>query len=770
VFAALGRLTTRHPFLVIAAWLLVAAAAAAFAIGGLGGQGIFDRLKTSELRVPGSGSEKASVVLENSGGGTSISMLVAGVSMTDQALLATLAPMITTARMDLTDIAHVATVLDPWAVQPPDPRILPYLATDGKGFIIAVTLAEKLSDADDRTADTATTVRLRTLGADIVKAVPDASYKVSSNRLISAEINDVMERDLIRAEAVSLPISLIVMVFVFGGLLAASMPIIGAVASILGGLGMVLVLSYVMKLDAVTVNVVTVLGLGLSIDYGLLTVSRFREELHAVGATPTGGPSRKDPLVQRAVQRTVATAGRTVSFSALTIAISVLGLLAMSPDILRGIGVAAASVVVLALLSAVTLLPAVLTVFGHRFVRESLLTRVPVLRTILTKLGDVSTDHGAFSLLARWVQKRAWFVIAGALAILAVALLPLGGLQLRNTGLGLLPDKGEQATYFADLADSYPYLASPDAYVVTQTDPGDSALTTLSDRIAKLDNVKGVDPAVRLKDGHVLLQVRFGLDDPGGKEGSTVVKQIRDLDTTLLVAGEAAGQIDFADALRKGVPLAAALVIAATFILLFLMTGSLLVPVKAFITNGISIAASLGIATWIFTKAHGFATTGLESYIVALVAAFGFGLAMDYEVFLLDRVKELYDTGHDNDTAVRIGLQRSGRIITSAASVIVVVFLGFGTGSMLPIQQIGIALAIVVVLDASLVRMLLVPATLTVLGDLNWWAPSWARRFAGGFAIAVTPRRASEQGHAGVVAAAPRRAAGQQHGLPHGPA
>lgn len=766
MFATLGRLTTRHPFLVIAAWLLMAAAAGVFAIGGLGGQGIFDRLKTSEPRVPGSGSEKAAVVLEKSGGGTSIQMLVAGVTMTDQALLAKLAPTITTAHKDLTDIAHVATVLDPWAVPPPDPRILPYLATDGKGFIVTVTLAEKLSDADDRTADTATTARLRTLGADIGKAVPGASYKVSSSRLITAEINDVMEKDLVRAEAVSLPISLIVMVFVFGGLLAAAMPIIGAVASILGGLGLVLVLSYVMKLDAVTVNVVTVLGLGLSIDYGLLTVSRFREELHAIGATDIGGPSRKNPLVQRAVQRTVATAGRTVSFSALTIAISVLGLLAMSPDILRGIGVAAASVVVLALLSAVTLLPAVLTLFGHRFVRPSMLMRVPGLSWVLVKLGDASTDHGAFSLLARWVQKRAWFVIAGALVILAVAVLPLGGLQLRNTGLGLLPDDGEQAKYFAALDDSYPYLAAPDAYVVTQTDPGDSALTTLSDRIAKLDHVKGVDPAARLKDGHVLLQVRFDLDDPGGKEGATVVKQIRDLDPTLMVAGEAAGEIDFADALRKGVPLAATLVIAATFVLLFLMTGSLLVPVKAFITNGISIAASLGIATWIFTKAHGFATTGLESYIVALVAAFGFGLAMDYEVFLLDRVKELYDTGHDNDAAVRIGLQRSGRIITSAASVIVGVFVGFGTGSMLPIQQIGIALAIVVVLDASLVRMLLVPATLTVLGDLNWWAPSWARRFAGGFAIAVTPRRASEAGHVEAGHVAPRRAAGTQHGLP----
>ena len=411
-----------------------------------------------------------------------------------------------------------------------------------------------------------------------------------------------------------------------------------------------------------------------------------------------------------------------------------------------------------------TLLPAVLTVFGHRFARPSMLMRVPVLRSVLAALGDVSTDTGAFSTLARWVQKRAWFVIVGALMILAVAIVPLGGLQLRNTGLGLLPDDGEQATYFATLDDSYPYLSAADAYVVTQTDPGDAALTTLSGRISKLDHVEGVDPPVRLKDGHVLLSARFDLDDPGGKDASAVVQQIRDLDASLMVAGEAAGQIDFAEALRKGTPLAAALVIVATFILLFLMTGSLLVPIKAFLTNGISIAASLGIATWIFTKAHGFATTGLESYIVALVAAFGFGLAMDYEVFLLDRVKELYDTGHDNDSAVRIGLQRSGRIITSAASVIVVVFVGFGTGSMLPIQQIGIALAIVVVLDASLIRMLLVPATLTVLGDLNWWAPAWARRFAGGFAIAVTPRRAAEADHREADAGSPRRAAGSHHG------
>jgi RND superfamily putative drug exporter len=536
------------------------------------------------------------------------------------------------------------------------------------------------------------------------------------------------------------------------------MPIIGAIASILGGFGAVLALSYVMKLDSVTVNVVSVIGLGLSIDYGLLMVSRFREELTAAGATLTGGPSRHDPLVQLAVRRTVSTAGRTVAFSALTIATAVLGLLAMSPIILRGIGVAAASVVVLALFSAITLLPAVLTLFGRRFAHISVLRRVPGFGALLRVLGDASKDEGAFSKLAAWVQRRSWWIIAGVLALLAIAIIPLGGLQLRNSGLDLLPRGSDQRAYFNTLDAQFAYLADADAYVVTPTVPGSADLATLSSKIAALDHVKSVDAPITLKNDHVLLQVRFDLADAGGRDATKVVQRIRDIDSSLLVAGEAAGQLDFTQALLDGFPLAASLVVAATFLMLFLMTGSLLVPLKALITNGLSIAASVGISTWIFSTAHGFAVTGLESYIVAIAIAFGFGLAMDYEVFLLDRVKELYDTGKSNDEAVRLGLQRSGRIITSAASVIVVVFVGFGTGSLIPIQEIGVTLAIVVVLDSTLVRMLLVPATMTVLGDLNWWAPGPLKRFAHRFAIDITPRRADASAVAPETSGPPRRA------------
>jgi len=758
VFAALGRLTTRHPLIVIAVWLALTITSAALAIGGVGGQGIFDKLETSELRVPGSGSEKASLILDDSAGGSSVRLLVKGVNVTDTGVMSGLAKPMATCRTDLAAISGVSTVVDPWTIAPPDPRILPFIASDGNGFVIQVLLADGLSSDDERVASDAVMARLRTFGSDVTAAVPGASSIPSSSHLIGREINDVMESDLVRAEAVSLPISLVVMVLVFGGLLAAGMPIIGAIASILGGFGAVLALSYAMKLDSVTVNVVTVIGLGLSIDYGLLMVSRFREELTAAGATLTGGPSRRDPLVRLAVRRTVSTAGRTVAFSALTIAASVLGLLAMSPTILRGIGVAAASVVVLALFSAITLLPAVLTVFGRRFARVSVLRRVPGFGTLLRLLGDSSKDEGAFSKLARWVQRRSWWIIAGVLILLAIAIVPLGGLQLRNSGIDLLPKGSDQRSYFNTLDASFPYLAAPDAYVVTETDPGTAGLATLSAKIAALDHVKSEDAPITLKNGHVLLQVRFDLADSGGKDAATVVKGIRGLDSSLMVAGEAAGQLDFTQALLDGFPLAASLVVAATFLMLFLMTGSLLVPLKALITNGISIAASVGISTWIFSTAHGFAVTGLESYIVAIAIAFGFGLAMDYEVFLLGRVKELYDTAKTNDEAVRLGLQRSGRIITSAAAVIVVVFIGFGTGSLIPIQEIGVTLAIVVVLDATLVRMLLVPATMTVLGDLNWWAPGPLKRFAHRFAIDITPRHADASDLATTPPAPPRRA------------
>ncbi|WP_454300466.1 MMPL family transporter [Salana multivorans] len=550
------------------------------------------------------------------------------------------------------------------------------------------------------------------------------------------------------------------MVIVFGGALAAGMPIVGAVASIGAGLGSIWSLSYVMDLDSVVINVVTLLGLGLSIDYGLLMVSRFREELKELvdeqtaaitAGIPVGkrrrGGRRRDPLVVTAVQRTVVTAGRTVTFSALTIAICVAGLIAMSPSLLKGLGVAGSIIVLIALLTAITLVPALLMLSGRRFLRPSILSRVPGLRSVVGRLGDVAPRRGLFSALATWVQRYPWPVLLGCLALLVVAAFPIGSMHLRNSGIDALPATSPSRIAVDTIDERFPATHQPDIYVVPEDGNLDEhLLASISSDLREARGVDSVDAPVPLEDsgGHVLLGLRL---DPGitvdSQEAVDIVRDLRELDLAapVLIGGQSAGQLDFTDALVRGLPIAGGMVLLATFVLLFLMTGSVLVPLKALLTNAISIAASLGITTWVFQMGHGAsllgfeAAGGLESYVVAIVVAFGFGLAMDYEVFLIARIKELYDSGLSNNEAVVVGLQRSGRIITSAALVIIVVFAGFASGELLPIKEAGFALAVAVALDATIVRMLLVPATMTVLGDLNWWAPRWLRPLARRFAI-----------------------------------
>lgn len=751
MFARLGHLVTHRPRLLVIVWILLALGAGGVAMTPVLGEPLFAKLETGDPGVPGSQSMRVQEILADAGGGATTTVLVDDVDLTDADTRTALDDLLAPAREDLTAIEGVAEVVDPLLVPDPsvDPGLASLVSTDGDAFVVRVTLADDLADDDVAAAEDAVEDRLGTLADDLVSGDLASVATVSNTSIIVGAVNHQMEQDLIRGELVALPISLLVMVVVFGGALAAGMPIVGAIASILAGLGAILGLSFVMELDSVVINVVTVLGLGLSIDYGLLMVSRFREELkrlvdHAdrleTAGIPVGrrrrGGRRRDPLVLEAVHSTVTTAGRTVFFSALTIAISVIGLAAFPADLLKGLGVGGALIVLLALATALTLVPALLVLSGRRFLRPSVLSRVPGLRAVVGKLGDVAPDEGVFSRLTGAVQKRPVLVMIGAFASLLVMASPLLGLQLRNSGIDMLPRGSQQQVYLETVGEQFPALGGSDVWVVATGDPDEAALAATSADLAAVDGVASVDPPAPLGGGDVLLGLRLDVEDAGGAEAVGVVHDVRSLDPSLLVGGQAAGQIDFGQSLIDGLPLAGGLVIAATFVLLFLMTGSVLVPLKALITNLLSIAASLGITTWVFQEGHlsGLlrfeSVGGVESYIVAVVVAFGFGLAMDYEVFLLSRVKELYDGGASNDDAVRLGLQRSGRIITSAALVIIVVFAGFATSSLLPIKQAGFALALAVALDATLVRMLLVPATMTVLGDANWWAPRWLRPLA----------------------------------------
>ncbi|QHT55853.1 MMPL family transporter [Cellulomonas sp. H30R-01] len=735
VFARLGRAVAHHPRLTVVVWLVLAVAGYALAVLGVHGENLFDRLSTGAPSVPGSESVAGQDILdEASTTGPSVTLALSGVDPADPAVAEAFAPL----REDLAGIDGVASVIDPLALPggAQNPAAAPLVARDGDGFLVVVELAPDLTGEQEATAHDEAVEALRAVPRELADVAPDASGMVGSTTLIVRAITDQVETDLRTGEAIALPVALLVMVLVFGGFLAAGLPMAGAVASIAGGLASLLAFSYVLDLDSSVVNVVTVLGLGLSIDYGLLIVSRFREELHHLVDDDDGEGSRRrrgDGAVLVAVERTMSTAGRTVTFSALIVAIAISGLLVFRPPILRAFGAAGVTVVLVSVLTALTLVPALLTLLGRRIVRPSVLSRIPGLRGVLRRTADVETEDGAFSRLAGRVQRHPWWVMLGSLALLGLLALPLARIELRNSTTELLPIGSAQREYVETLRESYPAATTPAITVVAESTLEEAA--TWAGELADLEGVASVDPPTTVG-SYVVVGVRPDTDDPGDATSRQVVEEIRDLDPGFptWVTGQAAGQIDFTAAVAERALVAAGVVAVATLLLLFLMTGSVVVPVKALLTNTLSLAASLGVLVWVFQDGHltgvlDFVPTGgIETYVVALVVAFAFGLAMDYEVFLLSRIKELVDEGRSNDEAVRLGLQRSGRIITSAAAIVIVVFAGFVAGKLLVIKEVGFALAIAVLVDATLVRLFLVPATMTVLGRANWWSPRFLRR------------------------------------------
>ena len=752
MFSRLGTTAARHPLLIVVIWLLAAGGFFALAVVGVTGQGLFDRLHAGEPSVPGSESQAGREILqEEATSGETLTLAVDGVDLADPDQLAATQRALNAFRSNVSAVEGVQSTLDPFQFPDglEDPAAAALLATDGNGFVVTVTLEPDLSDDVETAAHDEVIELMRELPADIG---PNASGLVSSSDLVTEAIVQQLQHDLERGELIALPLSLLVMVVVFGGFLAAGVPVAGALASIAGGLGALYGFSYLIELDSSVVNVVTVMALGLSIDYGLLIVSRYREEIRLGVEQETATPTRRgraqprrghDTVVRDALVRTMSTAGRTVGFSGLTVAICVAGLLVMRAEILKAVGAAGLSVVLIALLTAMTLVPALVALLGRRLTKPSLLSRLPGVRVLVRRLGDVPPESGFFSRLATMTQRRPWLVVVLTTAVLLLLASPLLGVQLRNSTVALIPAGSDQREFVEVIGEDYPALQTPPIRVVVEADSADP----LAEQIATLPQVTAVDAVVPLGEDYAVLGVRLDTDDPGGEVATDAVRDIRglrDADAGLgdyWVTGQAAAQLDFVDSMAEGAPYAGALVVLAIFVLLFLMTGSLLVPLKALIVNTLSLAAGLGVTAWVFAECHledllGFTSTGgLESYVVAMATAFGFGLAMDYEVFLLARIKERYDAGEDNNTSVRNGLQRTGRIITSAALVMIVVFAGFMTGELLVIKQIGFALAVIVLIDATLVRMLLVPATMTMLGDANWWAPRPLRRLHSRFAL-----------------------------------
>lgn len=744
MFSKLGNGVTRHPWAFLAFWLVVCVAAAGGAFSGFGQGGLFDRLSASMSLVPGSDSDQVAQLTNAAEDGETITVVVTGVDVSTPAAQAVAAQFMADHRQSFTKIDHLSQEVDPFLLAgAPDPALQQQaqamISRQKDGFVIALTLDALLQGDGLKTvnnlAHDAVTQAVADLNQDVSQQFPGAAARQMSSAMLGDSVSNQVQSDLVTGEAVSLPVALLLMIIVFGGVLAAGLPLAGALVSIVIGLGAVWALTFATTVDSFILNVISIIGVALSIDYGLLVVSRYREQL-AVEMQAAGYPSDRSQvprkyaakqIVRDAVQKTIATAGRTVTFSAITIAFALCSLLTMRSSLLKTMATAGIVVTVLAVLMALMVVPALIVIMNRVLVQPSVLSRIPGLRQISKALGDTASETGFFSRLAHGVHRHPWAVMGLVLLVLAGMALPIGHLKMRTTFDDFLPPDLDSTLAYNTLQRDYPAFSGSSITIVADQSPDKAA--SLVAHLQLLSDVDYVSQPTPLPSDNQrsVISVHVDVSDQVGAEVTDMVKDLRayDAGVPLLVGGPAALQYDFIQSVIDNAPRALAIMICAVLVLLFLMTGSLIVPLKALVINSLSLIASLGTTSFIFENGYlGMpAVPGMETFIVVCGICFGFGLAMDYEVFLLARIKEYWDAGLPNDAAVEQGLQRSGRIITSAAAIIVAVFIGFTFGQMGAIKQIGVLLAITVVTDATLVRLLLVPATMTVLGKWNWWAP-----------------------------------------------
>ncbi len=542
-------------------------------------------------------------------------------------------------------------------------------------------------------------------------------------------LNGTITKDIGLAESIAIPLSLILLLFVFGSLVAAGLPLMVGGLVMLGGFFFIWVATQVTDVSIFALNLVTAMGLGLGIDYALLMVNRFREE------------RARGLAVKDAVTRTVETAGRTVLFSGLTVAVVIASMVIFPQYFLRSFAYAGVAVVFVAVLGALIALPATLTLLGDR------VNKVRVLRGDLTP-----KDTGMWATISRFVMRR-------AIPVLIIALVALGGLVAlgSNVKFGLVDErilakdapiavaseivrtrfdgqegkpveiivKGatekELATYIDTLSETQHIVRVQSQLGITVKGATDTRFAPAfanyvkgdAQRIVAIDNVEARSTA-----------------------GMDLTNSIRGIDAPfeVQVGGIAADYTDSMNGITRMLPWLLLWVFASTLILLFLFTGSILLPIKAFLLNIITLGATLGFLCWVFLDGNmrwlfgDFQLTGsIDASNFILIAVVAFGLSMDYELFLLSRIKELHDQGFSTEESVALGLQRSGRIITAAALILAVNFLPFVTSGVTSIKMLGLGLAFAILLDATVVRALLVPALMKLFGAANWWAPKWMK-------------------------------------------
>ena len=532
--------------------------------------------------------------------------------------------------------------------------------------------------------------------------------------VVGNAITKKISKDLSISEAISIPLTFILLAFVFGALAASAMPLVVGVAAILGAFFILYLISLFTTVSIYALNLTTGMGLGLGIDYALLMVNRFREELHH-------GNSVEDSLIT-----TLKTAGKTVFYSGLTVFVTLLSLTFFPLPFLKSFGYAGTSVVALAVAGALFGLPPILALVGPK-----------VDKGVIRRSAITPKEDGRWAQTARMVMKRPVAVVLLALIVLGIFAAPLKNIAFSQGDSRMLPASNPAAIATAIQASRFPGQTSNPIEIIVMNGAGkDAEIAAYSAELAKVPGVVAVTPPQTY--GSDIRIVAYESMLPRTPEAQKMIDDVRAVQSPegTLVGGVAADYTDSQDGIAHTLPWALGWIALSVLILIFIFTGSIILPIKAVLLNFLSLAATMGALTWVFIDGHlqwlvgSFTLTGtLDTSIVILISVVVFGLSMDYELFLLSRIREEHMAGKSNIESVATGLQRSARIITAAAVLLAVVFAAFITSGVTSIKSMGFGVALAVILDATIVRALLVPALMRLFGERNWWAPRWMQRF-----------------------------------------
>ncbi|MEV4513223.1 MMPL family transporter [Dactylosporangium sp. NPDC049525] len=707
MLALLGRWTANHRMLVLAGWVVIALAGAVF------GGSVYDRTQSVDSLRPDAESAVAQARIDRlAPEGERVVAVISGQDFNATALVDNA----TRIMFEIRAIPGVAKVTDAYTAGSGQ------VSADNRSSLVTVELRPELSD------DEALAVADRVAAA--LHRIDAPKVLVGGELLAERTFAEQAVKDAAVGETVALVILCGALAVILGGLIAGSLPLLTALATVAATLLALTGLAAAVPVSEYAVNIVTLLGLGLAVDYSLLILTRFREERAA---------DRK-AAVPDLLARTVATAGRAVLVSGLAVGAALAGLFAFAEPLLAAMALGGALVVCLATVAGLTLVPALIAVAHQRIPAPR--ARAKQARTPQTR--SAPRPPGLLARLAGFAQRRPALVALAVTAGLIVLSLPLLQVTLANSDARSLPTGSEERLAYEAVERDFAKWTTQPVTVLIAANAGDPSVLPLLDRLRALTGEAELDLRSGLPADVTVVDLRPA-GPAGGEPAQRLVRQLRSLDTPVqvLVAGPAAELIDARESTASRLPIAIAVIVVATAILLFALTGSIVVPVKALCMNVLTLLATLGVLVAVFQWGWGSALLGFQPWGAVdlttplLLFVFIFGLSMDYEVFLLARIKEEWDQRTSggiagdraaNDRAVLAGITATGPVITTAALAIGIVFLGFALGDLIAVKEIGVGMTVAVLLDVTVVRGLLLPAVMSLLGPANWWRPGRRRQ------------------------------------------